>query len=229
MSIEEVLKVSMEKNEMKKDIFKSNSNVVKLGVMGGTFNPIHNAHIAICEYIKSCLNLDKIVFMPSGDPPHKNNTLSKIHRYNMVILSTYENEDFIVSDYEVSQENKKTYTVDTLKYIKNTYPNAEIYFITGSDAINDMESWKDFRENFKGANFVVALRPGIDQDMTIDNVNKYREKYGANIEVVYVPQMDISSTDIRAMSQESRNIKKLVPSNVWEYINELSLYGGANR
>lgn len=228
MSIEELLKMSKEKNSCKIETFKNGDKKVKLGIMGGTFNPIHNAHIAICEYIIKNLNLDKIVFIPTGDPPHKKDILYKYHRYNMVLLSIYEKQDFIVSDYEILQDNKKTYTIDTLKHIKSSYPEAELYFITGSDSINSIESWKDFREIFKYSRIVVALRPGISELLTLENIERYKEVYGARIDVCYVPQMDISSTEIRKNAMNDR-VRDMVPQNVWRYIDKLSLYGGANR
>ena len=228
MSIEEILKISEEKNKHKIISFKESDKSLKLGIMGGTFNPIHNAHIGICECIMNKLKLDKIVFMPAGDPPHKKNTLYKDHRYNMVLLSTSEKEEFIVSDYEILQRNKKTYTIDTLKYLKSSYPKSELYFITGSDAINNIESWKDFKDIFKYAKFVVALRPGIDNKATFKNIDRFKKEYKAEIIVVHVPQMNISSTDIRE-NIKSDGVKDMLPTNVWEYISKLSLYGGADR
>ncbi len=197
--------------------------------MGGTFNPIHNAHLATAEFIRDKYGLDKVVFIPTGDPPHKKDILNKEHRYNMVVMSTLKNDDFFVSDYEIALKGETSYTIDTLRYIEKTYPNDEIYFITGSDAVNQMESWKEFQENFKRARFIAAIRPGIDLLETQENIERYRDDYCANIEMVYVPSLEISSTYIRSRVKARKSIKYLVPSRVEEYIRKFDLYGGAKR
>ncbi len=229
MLLEERLALSHKKNEEKLKTFKESNKKIKLGIMGGTFNPIHNAHLATAEFIRDKYGLDKVVFIPTGDPPHKKNILDKEHRYNMVVMSTLKNDDFFVSDYEISSNAEMNYTVDTLRYIEKTYPNDEIYFITGSDAVNQMESWKEFQENFKRAKFIAAIRPGIDLLETQENIERYRKDYSANIEMVYVPSLEISSTYIRSRAKSGKSIKYLVPGRVEEYIKKYNLYGGANR
>ena len=135
----------------------------------------------------------------------------------MVILATQNNENFIVSDIEVKR-NKKTYTIDTLREIKKTYPNADIYFITGADAICDIETWKEVEENFKLATFIAATRPGISLLRTEEKIQSLIKKYSANILSVYVPSLDISSTYIREQIKENKTIRYLVPDLVEEYI-----------
>lgn len=227
MLLEERLALSRKKNEEKLKSFKESGEKMKLGIMGGSFNPIHNAHLATAEFIRDKYGLDKVVFMPTGDPPHKQIILDKKHRYNMVVLSTFKNDDFFVSDFEISSEGGKSYTIDTLKHIEETYPNEEIYFITGSDAVNQMESWKDYKENFRYAKFIAAIRPGIDLLETQENIERFRNDYSADIEMVYVPSLEISSTYIRSRLKSGKSIKYLVPSRVEEYINNYNLYGGA--
>lgn len=230
LKLEERLELSHKKNKKKVEEFNASSNKkLRLGVMGGTFNPIHNAHLATAEFIRDKYNLDRVVFIPSGDPPHKKNVLDKRHRFNMVVLATFKNDDFFVSDYELASSAGASYTVDTLKHIEDEYPNEEVYFITGSDAINKMESWKDYQDNFKYAKFVAAIRPGIDLLETQETIERFREKYSADIEIVYVPSLEISSTYIRRRAQGGKSIKYLVPSRVEEYIRTNDLYGGANR
>ncbi|WP_101772623.1 nicotinate-nucleotide adenylyltransferase [Peptostreptococcus faecalis] len=228
MLIEERLKLSHVKNKNKIKSFKKSKKSMKLGIMGGTFNPIHNAHLATAEFIRDKYSLDKVVFVPTGDPPHKKNLLDKMHRYNMAVLSTFKNDDFFVSDYEICQTEKETFTVDTLKYFTEQYPNEEMYFITGSDAINQIETWKDFEENFKLAKFIAAIRPGINLLETQENIENFRDIYGAYIDMVYVPSLEISSTYIRNRKKRDRSIKYLVPSRVEEYISKHNLYGGVN-
>ena len=149
------------------------------------------------------------------------NTRFFIH--NMVLLSTVNNDDFIVSDIEIKRE-KSTYTIDTLKVLKQIYKNAEIYFITGADAICDIETWKDVEGNFKLANFIAATRPGISLLRANEKIKELKDKYNANIESVYVPSLDISSTYIREQLNKHKTIRYLVPELVQEYIYNKKLY-----
>lgn len=228
--LESRLELSRKRNlEKLKSMRDSKSTSLKVGIMGGTFNPIHNAHLATAEFIRDKYGLDKIIFIPAGDPPHKKGVLNKFKRFDMVILSTLKNDDFLVSDYEIMSDRERDYTIDTLRYISKTYPNEKLYFITGSDAINQMETWKDFQENFKLAKFVAAIRPGINLLETQENVEAFRQKYKADIDIVYVPSLEISSTYIRTLVKNGKSIKYLVPSRVEEYIYMHNLYGGVSR
>ena len=211
-------------NQEKLKKFDNKCNNIKIGIMGGTFDPIHYAHLATAEFIRDNYKLDKILFIPSGNPPHKNqNITDKYDRYNMVLLSTVNNDDFIVSDIEIKRQ-EKTYTIDTLKYLKQKYINAEIYFITGADAICDIETWKDVEGNFKLANFIAATRPGISLLIANKKIKELKDKYNANIESVYVPSLDISSTYIRQQLKTNNTIRYLVPELVQEYIHSKGLY-----
>ena len=178
MSIDNLVNISQKINNDKLEIFRKNNQKIKIGIMGGTFDPIHYAHLATAEFIRDKYKLDKIVFIPSGNPPHKQDYKvgDKYNRYNMVILATQNNENFIVSDIEVKR-NKKTYTIDTLRELKKIYPNTEIYFITGADAICDIETWKEVEENFKLATFIAATRPGISLLRTEEKIQSLIKKY----------------------------------------------------
>ena len=161
MSIDDLLQKSKDINTHKLGEFKSNTSNIKIGIMGGTFDPIHYAHLATAEFIRDKYKLDKILFIPTGNPPHKlKNITNKYDRYNMVLMAIRNNDDFIGLDIEI-QNDCKTYTVDTLKRLKKEYSNCDIFFITGADAICDIESWKDVEQNFKLATFIAATRPGI--------------------------------------------------------------------
>ncbi len=225
MLLEDRLELSHKKNKEKIEQFRNTDRKLKVGIMGGTFNPIHNAHLATAEFIRDKYGLDSVIFMPTGDPPHKKNVLDKHHRYNMVILSTLKNDNFMVSDFEVNS-NVENFTVETLRYIRREYPNEELYFITGSDAINKIEQWKEFEENFKLAKFIAAIRPGINLLETQENVERLREKYTADIDILYVPSLEISSTYIRSRVLRNKSIKYLVPGRIEEYIYTNNLYGG---
>lgn len=224
MAINNIVDESFIINQKKLKQFGDRCSNVKIGIMGGTFDPIHYAHLATAEFIRDNYKLDKILFIPSGNPPHKKgNITDKYDRYNMVLLSTVNNDDFIVSDIEIKRE-KITYTIDTLKVLKQIYKNAEIYFITGADAICDIETWKDVEGNFKLANFIAATRPGISLLRANEKIKELKDKYNANIESVYVPSLDISSTYIREQLNKHKTIRYLVPELVQEYIYNKKLY-----
>lgn len=225
MNINNLVEESFIINRSKLKKFNEKCEKIKIGIMGGTFDPIHCAHLTIAEFIRENYKLDKILFIPSGNPPHKkNNITDKYDRYNMVLLSTVDNDNFIVFDIEIKKE-QNTYTIDTLKSLKQIYKNAEIYFITGADAICDIETWKDVEGNFKLANFIAATRPGISLVTVNEKIKELKDKYNANIEIVYVPSLDISSTYIRNRLNNHKTIKYLVPELVKEYIYNKKLYG----
>ena len=186
MAINNIVDESFIINQKKLKQFGDRCSNVKIGIMGGTFDPIHYAHLATAEFIRDNYKLDKILFIPSGNPPHKKgNITDKYDRYNMVLLSTVNNDDFIVSD---------------------------------------IETWKDVEGNFKLANFIAATRPGISLLRANEKIKELKDKYNANIESVYVPSLDISSTYIREQLNKHKTIRYLVPELVQEYIYNKKLY-----
>ncbi|MGL6107597.1 nicotinate-nucleotide adenylyltransferase [Romboutsia sp.] len=224
MDINNLINTAEIRNSDKLETFRRSNKRIKIGIMGGTFDPIHYAHLATAEFIRDKYKLDKIIFIPSGNPPHKqSNIADKYDRYKMVVLATRNNDDFIVSDLEI-ERSSKTYTVDTLKYIKEKYVNADIYFITGADAICDIETWKDVEENFKMATFIAATRPGISLLRAQEKIEHLTKKYDARIISVYVPSLDISSTYIRDQVKEEKSVRYLVPESVQKYIYNNRLY-----
>ena len=149
MSIYDLVIESKFYNNDKIADFENNYDGLRVGVLGGTFDPIHYAHLATVEFIRCKYKLDKIIFIPSGDPPHKLwNITNKYDRYNMVLLAVAKNKDFIAFNTEIEKKGK-TYTVDTLRHLKKNYPGAEFFFITGADAICDIEEWKDLEHKTK--------------------------------------------------------------------------------
>ncbi|RDY24023.1 nicotinate-nucleotide adenylyltransferase [Romboutsia maritimum] len=224
MRINDLVNDCKVENTSKLEQFKKNNKTTRIGIMGGTFNPIHYAHLATAEFIRDKYGLDKILFIPSGNPPHKPEDITnKYDRYNMVLLATVNNKDFLVLDLEVNR-NVRTYTVDTLRQLKKIYKNIEIYFITGADAICDIEQWKDVQENFKLATFIAATRPGISVLKAQEKIEQLIKKYNAKILSVYVPSLDISSTYIRNQLRENKSVRYLVPESVEKYIYENKLY-----
>ena len=224
MRINDIVAESILLNNEELNNFKKNAKKLRVGILGGTFDPIHYAHLATVEFIRCKYNLDKVIFIPSGNPPHKLwNITDKYDRYNMVVLATKNNENFVVSDMEIGK-NGKTYTVETLRELKKMYPTCELFFITGADAICDIEAWKDVAENFKLATFIAATRPGISLLRAQDYIEKLEKKYNAKIINVYVPSLDISSTYIRDQLNQGKSVRYLIPENVESYIKEKGLY-----
>ncbi|SHJ82434.1 nicotinate-nucleotide adenylyltransferase [Paramaledivibacter caminithermalis] len=198
----------------------------KIGLMGGTFDPIHYGHLVLAEQIRTRFNLDKVYFIPVGIPPHKQGkkiTSSK-HRYFMTLLATITNPYFEISKIEI-EDDGISYTVNTIKKFKETVDyNAELYFITGADAIYELESWKNVKELLGLCNFIAASRPGIDEDKLKSKIKDLKEKYNGNIILTSVPALAISSTDIRNRVKKGESIKYITPESVEYYIYKNSLY-----
>lgn len=198
----------------------------KIGISGGTFDPIHHGHLIIAEEAGEILGLDKVVFIPSGNPPHKVGcgvTLA-YHRYKMIHMAIEKNPFFEVSAIEVEREGY-SYTVDTLTKLRGIYgEDTEIYFITGADVISQLTTWKDFEKIFEMCEFVAALRQGYDKKALIKKIEFLENNYNARIHMVDTPLIGISSTAIRERVKADKSIKYLVPEKVEEYIKEKGLY-----
>ena len=133
---------------------------MNIGILGGTFNPIHYGHLFIAQYILDFMNLDKILFIPSGNPPHKNGVIDKIHRLNMSILAISDNERFEIDEFEVQKENY-SYAYDTLNYLKEKYVEDKLYYIIGQDAMIDFDKWHRYQEVGTMVDFIVVTRGEI--------------------------------------------------------------------
>jgi len=193
----------------------------KLGIMGGTFNPIHQGHLVAAEVIRDEFRLDKVVFVPSGKPPHKDNNeiASPEHRWMMAVLATVTNEYFFASPIEIKRRGK-SYTYDTILELKEMYgENTQCYFITGADAIAEIATWRKAEDLPKIARFVAVSRPGYK--LNREEINPRFRKYTYLIEV---PALSISSTEIRKRIKRGQTIKYLVPEAVEKYIYENKLY-----
>lgn len=197
---------------------------MKTGLYGGTFDPLHNGHIKVAQAAKNHLQLDRIIFIPAGDPPHKTDKqiTDKAHRLNMVNLAA-ENVGAEVSDWELSRK-EKSYSTLTVKYFKELFPEDEIFFIIGADSFRDLPSWWHYRELMGLCNFVVVSRPDVDKSTFLSRFagdeTPPRVFFLDNI------LMDISSTQIRSMVKEGEDISRLVPPYIAEYIQNNGLYRG---
>jgi nicotinate-nucleotide adenylyltransferase len=198
----------------------------RIGIMGGTFNPIHKGHIAIAEAAMGNYLLNKVIFVPSGTPPHKLTEIieDKEHRYKMVKLAISGKKKFSVSRVEVDRKGY-SYAVDTFKALKKEYKGeAHLYYIMGMDSINEILSWKKPLELFKICQFIVATRPGA-RVRTLKRLLKFPplNMHAGQIHLIEV-KMGISSTKIRE-SLKKKRMPPSVPAHVAYYIKKHGLYG----
>ena len=189
----------------------------RLGVMGGTFDPIHHGHLVAASEVASVFKLDEVIFVPTGQPWQKGEVTEGEHRYLMSVIATASNPRFKVSRVDIDREGP-TYTVDTLRDIKAAYPEAELFFITGADAVAQILAWKDVDKIWELAHFIAVSRPG--HKLVIPNVPT-----GA-IEKLEIPALSISSTDIRGRVAKAKPVWYLVPDGVVQYIAKHDLYSG---
>ncbi len=192
--------------------------------MGGTFDPIHFGHLVAAEEALVQFNLDKVIFMPTGHPARKTEqqVTSAEQRYLMTVIATSSNPDFEVSRMEVDRPGL-TYTVDTMVELREQYgPHAELYFITGADAVFEIATWKE-SERFEGlCRFIAVTRPGYDLEAAVSENAQALSRL--DIDFIEVPALAISSTDLRARVAERRPIRYLVPEPVAAYIQKYRLY-----
>lgn len=201
---------------------------MKIGIIGGTFNPIHLAHLYIAYEAKCQLNLDKIIFIPTGSPPHKKDMeiLEASLRYNMVYEAIKNYEDFEISDYEIEKKGL-SYTFETLEHFKND--DNELYFITGADCLMDIEKWKYPEKIFKHCNFVVFNRAGYSKKNLRIQKEKIQQKFNTNITFLDIIDLEISSSIIRNRIKEGKRIDFFMPREVLEYIITNNLYNYCNK
>ncbi|MBP3888798.1 MAG: nicotinate-nucleotide adenylyltransferase [Cellulosilyticum sp.] len=200
--------------------------VRKLAIMGGTFDPIHMGHLVTAEEVRHEFNVDEVLFVPTGHPPHKShiNMTTCEHRYLMTVLATAANPYFKVSRIEIEREGV-TYTIDTIKELKRIYgEEVELYFITGADAVHKILGWKESTELLQLCDFVAVTRPGYNKEELLRKVKMLNEQYETNIHFLEVPALAISSSDIRRRLMEMKPIKYLVPQEVENYIKKHDLY-----
>ncbi len=197
----------------------------RLGIMGGTFDPIHHGHLVCAETAFDALNLDVVVFMPAGSPAFKQHVhvSSGEDRYAMTLLATSDNPHFMASRFEVDREGV-TYTAETLRLLRSIYPNnVELFFITGADAIADIVRWKDAGNIADLAHLVGATRPGYD----LRHAQAAIEESPYDFQVTYleVPALAISSSYLRRRVEEGQSLRYLTPDAVTGYIHKHELYG----
>lgn len=203
--------------------------VKRIGVMGGTFDPIHNGHLVTAEEAWRQFGLDQVLFVPSGHPPHKEDrkSLDPEDRYLMAVIATATNPHFKVSRMEIDRPGP-SYTIDTVKELHRIYGNnTDVFFITGADAILEILTWKQPEQVLQEATFIAATRPGYDLkrlEASLPEAEKVRHATNPRVLVMEIPTLAISSTDIRARVKEGRPITYLVPEGVSEFIEKNRFY-----
>lgn len=196
----------------------------KLGIMGGTFNPIHNAHLILAKAALREYSLDKVMFLPNYQPPHKecDQMADAAVRYKMIQEAIAGEESFFVSDFEI-KKGGLSYTVDTLKAFQEIYPDHELYFIIGGDSLRDFTAWREPQEIAKLCRLLVYARDGVDPQPRIKQLT---EVLDAKIDVIHAPFVDISSSHIRQCIASGKPVDELVPQKVLDIIKTNNLYKG---
>ena len=192
--------------------------------MGGTFDPIHMGHLITAEMVRVAADLDEVLFIPAARPPHKDGTRAAVpeDRLAMVKCAVQENPFFSVSDIELRREGP-SYTVDTIAALRELFDGAELFFITGADAMNDLYRWHEPERLLRSCPFIVATRQGAPLDESLI-AEKFSAEERSHIQVLPTPHLEISSTVIRARIRAGLSIRHLVPRAVEDYIEERGLY-----
>ncbi len=191
--------------------------------MGGTFDPVHNGHLVAASEVTDLFELDEVVFVPTGQPWQKSRDVTPAEdRYLMTVIATASNPRFSVSRVDIDRGGA-TYTRDTLRDLRALNPDADLYFITGADALASILTWQDWEEMFALARFVGVSRPGYELDGA--HIQKALKEMPADaLTLVEVPALAISSTDCRKRAEEGRPIWYLVPDGVVQYVSKRNLY-----
>jgi nicotinate-nucleotide adenylyltransferase len=187
----------------------------RIGVMGGTFDPIHHGHLVAASEVAQSFDLDEVVFVPTGRPWQKDDVTESEHRYLMTVIATASNPQFTVSRVDIDRAGP-TYTIDTLRDLQEQRPGAELFFITGADAVAQILSWRNHQELWDLAHFVAVSRPG--HVLTTEGLPS------RNVSQLEIPALSISSTDCRARVRRGHPVWYLVPDGVVQYIAKHHLY-----
>ena len=205
----------------------------KIGIMGGTFDPIHSGHLMLGKQAYEEYDLDCVWYMPSRQPPHKKDRhiTSPADRLEMVRLAVESTPFFACSDFELCRTEGNTYTADTLLLLKQAYPDTEFYFIVGADSIFDIEKWYHPEYVLPAVTFLAAAREHEEADRSLDEQISYlNQKYQAHILRLHCREMDVASAEIRAAFRagHAADVRSLVPKEVCQYIEQHGLYQEVN-
>ena len=195
----------------------------RIGILGGTFNPIHLGHLMIAEMALEAFNLNRVIFVPAKEPPHKEaDVIEAKYRLEMVHAAVLDNPNFLVSDVEMKREGK-TYTIDTVRYFYNTYgPTTEFFFIAGTDTIQNLPTWKYIEELLDMCEFIGAIRPGATEDIG-ESIEWFGQR-GSRIHILEVPEIKLSATDLRYRLRQGLSTRYMLPRSVYQYIKRHKIY-----
>ncbi len=197
----------------------------KIGIMGGTFNPIHTGHLFLAENAYEQVGLDQILFMPSKNPPHKAkpDMVTDLQRVDMIKLAIQDNPHFALSTLELERDGY-TYTSDTLTLLTNGNQKDRYYFIVGADSLFMMHQWHQPQIIFNLCTVVAAGRDHIEEEQLIAQAEYLRKQFQADIRLVMMPTMQLASAEIRCRIAQNKTIRYYVPDRVAQYINKHQLY-----
>lgn len=198
-------------------------SIKKVGVMGGTFNPIHIGHLILAETAREYYELDEILFVPSGIPYMKENVLDSKTRIHMTGMAIEENPHFALSTIEVDRGGN-SYSYETLEYLQTHNPNTQYHFIVGADSLFDIEKWMHPEKIFAACTIIAAIREGHSMIELTQQMEYLREKYNADIRLLPSRSVDISSTDIRDRVRNGDSIRYLVSEKVEKFIHKNHIY-----
>lgn len=197
----------------------------RIGILGGTFDPVHLAHVALGKAAIKEAELDKLIVMPARMQPFKQGVkvADDIHRKNMVKIAFDGNDKVEVSDYEMNR-GSLSYTIKTLEHIKEIYPDHEIFFISGTDSFMEIDTWYRGKDILRSFSLAVCTRPGYSEDQLWDKIKEYEEKYGTEVVMIKEKMPSVSSTLVRKLLSEGKPVTDLVPEQVERYIMSNGLY-----
>ena len=197
----------------------------RVGIMGGTFNPIHIGHLIIAEAAYEAYKLDEVLFVPSGISYMKDQSeiLDAKKRVHMTGLAIEDNPHFALSTIEIDRDGN-SYSYETLETLRKQNPNTEYFFLVGSDTLFALETWKHPEILLPSCTILVAVRDGVPMEKMQEHANYLKEKFGGSIELLKTPNIQISATDIRNRIADNRNVKYFVPESVLQFIEKKGLY-----
>lgn len=200
----------------------------RVGLMGGTFDPIHIGHLMLAECAYEQFELEKVWFLPSGNPPHKADRrggATDRERMEMVELAIRDNPHFALDPEEMYREGF-TYTYDTLRLMRRKYPDTEFYFIIGADSLMAFDTWRNPASICRDCVLAVAVRDHLDRETILGKMRELEKKFQARIHLLRTPGVEISSSRLRRLQSTGRSIRYYVTDGVFEYINQKNIYSG---